>query len=55
MSMTRRQMLIQSGKSILLTGAAAIAWDFVLSGKVEAAPNYKVNQHWWAMLIDIDK
>ena len=55
MSMTRRQMLIQSGKGIFLTGAAAIAWDFVLSGKAEAAPNYKVTQHWWAMLIDVEK
>ena len=55
MSMTRRQMLIRSGKGILLTGAAAVAWDFVLSGRAEASPNYKVTQHWWAMLIDIDK
>jgi tetrathionate reductase subunit B len=55
MSSTRREFLAQSGKFILLTSAAAAAWEHVLAGKLEAAPNYQVTQHWWAMLIDIDK
>jgi len=55
MKMTRREMLIQSTKAILLTGAAATAWEYVLQGRAEAAPNYKVTEHWWAMVIDIDK
>ena len=40
---------------ITLTGAAAIAWDHVLAGSPESAPNYKIADHWWAMLIDVDK
>src|SRR5450432_2075084 len=40
---------------ITLTGAAALAWEHVVAGEPEAAPNYKVTDHWWAMLIDIDK
>jgi Fe-S-cluster-containing dehydrogenase component len=55
MSMTRRDMLIKSTKAILLTGAAATAWEYVLAGNAEAAPNYKATEHWWAMIIDIDK
>jgi tetrathionate reductase subunit B len=55
MKMTRREMLIQSTKGILLTGAAATAWEYVLQGRAEAAPNYKMTEHWWAMLIDIEK
>ena len=55
MSMTRRELLLESGKAILLTGAAAIAYDYVLEGRAEAAPNYKTTDHWWAMLIDVTK
>jgi Fe-S-cluster-containing dehydrogenase component len=40
---------------ITLTGAAAIAWEHVLAGAPEASPNYKMADHWWAMLIDVDK
>lgn len=55
MSMTRRDMLIKSTKAILLTGAAATAWEYVLAGNAEAAPNYRATEHWWAMILDIDK
>ena len=40
---------------ITLTGAAAVAWENVLAGAPEDSPNYKITDHWWAMLIDIDK
>ena len=40
---------------ITLTGAAAIAWEHVLAGAPESSPNYKIADHWWAMLIDVDK
>jgi tetrathionate reductase subunit B len=40
---------------ITLTGAAAVAWESVLAGSPGDSPNYKVTDHWWAMLIDIDK
>jgi len=45
---TRRKML-------MLTGAAALAWDSVLAGTPENAPNYRMTDHWWGMLIDITK
>jgi len=48
MNVTRRHML-------LLLPAAAIAWKHVLAGTPEAAPNYKLSEHWWSMLIDLPK
>ena len=55
MSSTRREFLTKASEYILLTGAAAAAWEYVVSGKAEAAPNYKTTEHWWAMIIDIEK
>src|ERR1035441_8359206 len=55
MESTRRSMLRKSGKFILLTGAAATAFEYVLAGKAEASPNYEITKHWWAMIIDVDK
>ena len=51
----RRAFLMQTGKFIALTGAAALAWDAVLAGAPETAPNYTATDHWWGMIIDIDK
>ena len=48
MSMTRRQLLI-------LLPAAAVAWEYILAGTPEDAPNYQMSEHWWAMLIDLTK
>ena len=48
MKITRRQVL-------LLLPATAIAWESILAGTPEQAPNYQMTQHWWAMLIDIEK
>lgn len=48
MKLSRRQMLI-------LLPAAAIAWEHVLAGTPENAPNYAMSEHWWSMLIDIPK
>ena len=48
MNMTRRQVL-------MLLPAAAVAWEAVLAGTPEAAPNYKMTEHWWGMLVDISK
>src|SRR5690349_19484134 len=55
MSTTRREFLIKATEYVLLTGAAAVAWDYVKEGRAEAAPNYKASDHWWAMIIDIEK
>ena len=43
------------GRWLLLTGAAALAWEHVVAGEPEAAPNYTLTDHWWGMIIDIDK
>ena len=51
----RREFLATSGKYLLLTGAAAVAWESILAGRPEAAPNYNAVDHWWAMTIDIEK
>jgi Fe-S-cluster-containing dehydrogenase component len=48
MNITRRQLLI-------LLPAAAVAWEHVLAGTPENAPNYKSSEHWWGMLVDITK
>jgi tetrathionate reductase subunit B len=40
---------------LILLPAAAVAWQSVLDGTPEKSPNYNVNEHWWAMLIDIPK
>ena len=48
MSLTRRHFLV-------LLPAAAIAWDSIIAGSPEAAPNYNMTDHWWGMLIDVTK
>jgi Fe-S-cluster-containing dehydrogenase component len=55
MSTGRREFLQQAGKFLLLTGSAARAFDFVVSGRAEAAPGYDSTEHWWGMVIDVDK
>jgi Fe-S-cluster-containing dehydrogenase component len=51
---TRRELLVSTGRLLLLTGAAGIAWEHVLAGAPQRSPNYDRSRHWWAMLIDID-
>jgi len=48
MTMTRRHFLV-------LTAAAAAAWDSILAGTPEAAPSYNASQHWYGMLINIEE
>jgi ferredoxin len=48
MNITRRHLL-------LLLPAAGVAWKYVLAGTPEAAPNYRMSEHWWGMLIDLPK
>ena len=55
MDQDRRSFLAEAGKYILLTGAAALAWDHVVAGTPETAPNYTATDHWWGMIIDIDR
>ena len=51
----RREFLGQAGRYLLLTGLAAEALPFVEAGTPEAAPSYRTADHWWAMVIDVDK
>jgi tetrathionate reductase subunit B len=55
MSLSRRDFLNSGGRFILLTSAAAAAFESVLRGTPEQSPNYKATDHWWAMLIDVGK
>ncbi len=55
MTLARRQFLEVAGKALFLTGAAGAALPYVLAGTPEAAPSYKALDHWWAMMIDIEK
>ena len=48
MNLTRRHLL-------LLLPAAGAAWKYILAGTPEVAPNYKLSEHWWGMLIDLPK
>lgn len=54
MSESRRDFLASAGKLLLLTGPAALAFDFVVSGRAQAAPGYNAREHWWGMLLDIE-
>jgi tetrathionate reductase subunit B len=55
MQQDRRSFLADSGRWLMLTGAATVAWPFVVAGAAESAPNYRTTDHWWGMIIDIDK
>ncbi len=48
MSMTRRHFLV-------LTAAAATAWDSILAGTPEAASTYNTADHWYGMLMNIEE
>ncbi|HET7746080.1 MAG TPA: 4Fe-4S dicluster domain-containing protein [Vicinamibacteria bacterium] len=51
----RREFLGKAGRYLLLTGLAAEALPFIEAGRAEAAPSYRTAEHWWAMMIDVDK
>lgn len=55
MSETRREFVAKAGKLLMLVGASSRAIDHVLAGTPEASPDYDRRQHWWAMMIDIEK
>jgi Fe-S-cluster-containing dehydrogenase component len=52
----RREFLIGGGRVLLIASAAASgALKYVLAGAAEQAPGYVLDDHWWAMTIDIDR
>src|SRR5262245_15630126 len=55
LNMDRREFLIGTGKLLILTAVSSRAFDAVMAGVPETAPNYKTTEHWWAMMIDIEK
>jgi Fe-S-cluster-containing dehydrogenase component len=55
MDQDRRSFITATGRWLMLTGAATIAWEYVSAGQPENAPNYRTTDHWWGMIIDIDK
>ncbi len=55
MPVERREFLSATGKWLILTAAASLALDHVLAGHPEAAENYTMTDHWWAMMVDIDR
>ena len=55
METTRRDFLVLGGKMFVMTGIAAAALEHVIAGTPEKAATYNTADHWWAMLIDIEK
>jgi len=55
MNPDRREFLAQAGKVLLLTSAASSALPYVLAGRPEDAPGYRLMDHWWGMAIDIER
>src|SRR5262245_40373909 len=55
MEQDRRSFLADTGRWLMLTGAATVAWDYLVAGAPEEAPNYRETDHWWGMIIDIEK
>jgi Fe-S-cluster-containing dehydrogenase component len=40
---------------LILSTAAAAAWDALVEGRPETAPDYNMHEHWWGMVIDIEQ
>ena len=38
-------------KDRMLTGAAGVAWDYVMAGTPHLARNYNASNQWWAMRV----
>ena len=55
MDTSRRDFLILGSKMFVMTSVAAAAFEHVLAGAPEAAASYSTADHWWAMVIDIEK
>jgi Fe-S-cluster-containing dehydrogenase component len=58
MDLTRREMLTGAGKLLVLTGVAAKALESAGSAPTEtpsADKPYTMAEHWWGMIIDVEK
>jgi tetrathionate reductase subunit B len=54
MNPDRRSFLLSTGKLLVLSASASVAWEAIVAGSPETAPNYKMTDHWWGMVIDIE-
>jgi Fe-S-cluster-containing dehydrogenase component len=56
MSLNRRELLGKAGKLLVLTGAASAAYEALYAAPRRNVPEaYRKAEHWWGMIIDIDK
>lgn len=55
MTLPRRDFLNIGSKFIFLTGAASAGLPYLLAGEPQHAPGYKPLDHWWGIMIDIEK
>jgi Fe-S-cluster-containing dehydrogenase component len=55
MDLSRRELLAQSGKFLILSGAARVALEQLRGEPSPDADKYKMAEHWWGMTIDISK
>jgi tetrathionate reductase subunit B len=55
MKHNRRELMVSTGKLLVVTAAAGAALRHVLAGTPEAVDSYTLADHWWAMALDIDK
>lgn len=55
MDLSRRAFLFDTGKLLVLSASASVAWDAILAGQPETAANYTMTDHWWGMVIDIEQ
>ena len=53
--MNRRELLSKAGKLLVLTGAASAAYDAMQGAPTTSSDSYKTAEHWWGMIIDIEK
>ncbi|MEW5984532.1 MAG: 4Fe-4S dicluster domain-containing protein [Acidobacteriota bacterium] len=55
MDSSRRAFLLDTGKLLVLSASASVAWEAIVTGQPETAANYTTSDHWWGMVIDIEK
>jgi Fe-S-cluster-containing dehydrogenase component len=55
MTVTRRELLERVTRLLVLTPAAAAFLDHLGGTETEPEPKYKIADHYWAMMIDIEK
>jgi Fe-S-cluster-containing dehydrogenase component len=55
MKQSRRDILAQGSKFLLLTGAAALGLESLRGDAPQSSTEYKMADHWWGMIIDTGK